>query len=96
MDCYQLTKRKARKDHRCCECGGMIKAGETYNSHSGVWDGEPARYKVCPECDELRDEIERLADLNHDEGVCFGDLSSWCEGYHAEKFNEIQKMRGVA
>lgn len=62
MDCempkaYSKATPKARTDHKCCECGGRIAAGERYNRHSGVWDS-PATYKVCLDCDELRADMD--------------------------------------
>lgn len=44
---------KARKDHKCCECSGTIKAGETYTRYSGIWDGERASYKTCADCEDM-------------------------------------------
>lgn len=51
---YQCDRPKARKEHRCCECRGVIQVGEIYNKHHGIWGGEAADYKVCNECEELR------------------------------------------
>ena len=45
---------KARKQHKCCECGRFIQPGETYQRLSGIWDHEPARFKTCAECRDLR------------------------------------------
>lgn len=53
--CSSTTIRKARKDHRCVECRETIKAGDRYEFVSGVWDGEPAAYKTCLSCVEIRD-----------------------------------------
>lgn len=51
---YDHITRKARKDHRCCECRGLITKGETYEYHSGVWDGRPDSFKICSDCNVLR------------------------------------------
>jgi hypothetical protein len=63
---------KARKAHRCCECHGAILPGEMYHHHHGVWDGEPSDYKVCMDCEALRDECDR--DVEYDECTPFGGL----------------------
>ena len=51
---YNVETRKARKAHKCSECRGAIAAGETYEHVRGVWDGDPATYKTCQDCAELR------------------------------------------
>lgn len=52
--CMRTVKRKARKDHACCECRRTIKAGTVYEFVSGIWDGEPSSYKTCARCVVLR------------------------------------------
>lgn len=69
---YMMRVRRARKEHRCCECGGKILSGETYNYHSGVWDGQGRSFKVCPECDLLRNELNK--DRDFEDTVVFGGL----------------------
>ena len=54
---YDCEKRKARKDHVCYECGGVIKKGEQYNYHHGIWNGEPGDFKICVDCDVLREQV---------------------------------------
>lgn len=49
----------ARKDHRCCECRGIIRKGEQYQLVSGIWDGAPGRFKTCSDCESLRDEYNK-------------------------------------
>lgn len=72
--CYGCEHRKARKSHVCCECDGVIQRDETYHYHSGVWDGVGASFKVCEECEELRDVIDSRCTYV-DELVPFGELS---------------------
>jgi len=45
---------KARKQHKCCECGSAIQPGTQYQRISGIWDGEPSRFKTCADCVERR------------------------------------------
>lgn len=42
--------RRARKSHRCCECGSDIKPGEQYEAYSGKWDGYVTSYSTCERC----------------------------------------------
>ena len=48
-------RRRARKAHRCCECGREIASGDLYEYISGIWDGQPASYKTCVACADVRD-----------------------------------------
>ena len=50
---YRLSRPRAKREHKCCECGGTIRAGETYRSFWGVWDGEAKTYKTCADCEDL-------------------------------------------
>jgi hypothetical protein len=59
MEGYGMEVRKARKQHKCCECRGTINAGEQYHYHHGVADGRGVGYKVCPDCQAMRVEIEK-------------------------------------
>jgi hypothetical protein len=52
--CWTDSHPTARIRHRCCECGGVIEPGEKYHIFSGVWDGEPSRYKTCSDCQSIR------------------------------------------
>jgi hypothetical protein len=43
--------RKARKPHKCSECGRIIAKGEEYREHSGLWrDGGWSTYRWCGHC----------------------------------------------
>lgn len=92
-DFYMLTKRKAKKSHKCCECRGIINKGETYNYHFGIWDGECCSFKVCNDCENLRKEVIIDCLLLEDEHPAFTCLGDDLEGYHLEKFNEIKEKR---
>jgi len=50
MDCeiaefYNEELVEARKEHKCCETGRVIKKGESYWRCTGKWDGEIQTYK---------------------------------------------------
>lgn len=61
------NRRKAIKDHRCYECGRLIKKGELYQAESGKWEGEVITYKTCNLCMSLRDFVQA-----HIPCVCWG------------------------
>lgn len=72
---YLHRMSRARKEHKCCECRGIISVGELYHVHSGIWDGTPERYKVCEDCERLRDSIN--AGLAIDERAWFTGLAEF-------------------
>ena len=51
---YSSEIRKARKQHKCCECGGAILPGQSYEHVAGRWDGHMGTYKTCSLCVEIR------------------------------------------
>jgi hypothetical protein len=46
---------KARKEHKCCECRGVIVKGRTYERAAGKTCGEMWSYATCAACAEIRD-----------------------------------------
>jgi hypothetical protein len=47
--------RKAKRLHKCCECGRQITRGEHYNYESGVSDDRDFEvYKTCRHCLQAR------------------------------------------
>ena len=96
-DCYGVKVRKARKPHKCYECGGVIEKGEQYNYHHGVWDHEAASYKVCTDCDGLREDCDATAEYDGDR-TAFGNLCDSAQGMGGEyflRYVEIQRKRGA-
>ena len=45
----------ARTLHKCCECGRIIKRGETYRTESALYEGSVTTYKTCCDCNSIRD-----------------------------------------
>ena len=54
---YRKNEHKARKAHRCYECGGPIRPGERYEHVFAIWDGDPSNCKTCCRCLDLRQYI---------------------------------------
>jgi len=84
---YNMKVVKARKQHKCCECEGIIETGEYYNIHSGLWVGEWSTYKVCLDCEGIRTEADK--DCPMYEGTPFEGLSETVSGF--ENGSEIIK-----
>lgn len=55
---YHRATHKARKVHRCMECGKAIQAGESYEKVRAKWDGTVDTLKTCCRCVALREHIE--------------------------------------
>ena len=52
---YHQETRKAKKEHKCSECGRAIAAGERYQHVRGKWDGDVCTFRTCPRCLALKD-----------------------------------------
>lgn len=52
---FRSRMRRARKEHRCCECRRLIYKGDLYEYASGIWDSEPNQYKTCSRCVKARE-----------------------------------------
>lgn len=52
---YSMEYPRARKQHRCGECGKTIEIGERYQRFSGKFDGDMFWEKTCENCAEIRD-----------------------------------------
>jgi len=64
MQAYRHIERTARKTHKCYECDGIIKEGEQYHYHSGVFDGSRCSYHLCNQCETLHNAYD----------IAFGEL----------------------
>jgi len=51
---YQDGVRAARRPHTCCECEGIIAAGQRYHYARGKWDGDFRAYATCLACHDIR------------------------------------------
>ena len=89
---YECDERKARKDHKCCECRGIISKGEIYNYHHGIWDGQAESFKVCSDCESLRGDIDVDA-KEEDERTAFTDL--YCNVFERGELTLIQRYMDI-
>ena len=86
----------ARKEHKCYECGDIIKPKEQYENCSGKWDGEMKSFKTCLVCKEIRDAFfcswtYGEVFLNLEEEICEtdGNLSQECINSLSEPAKKI-------
>lgn len=91
--CSTVVIRKARKEHKCCECRKVISKGDKYEYLSGVWD-EPQSYKTCISCADMRTlATKESARFNYAEEWYpeLGNLQEWIREYEqgtGETFKE--------
>lgn len=57
--------RKARKPHRCVECGKAIQPGERYQYYTAKWEGDVTTSKMCLWCSALADGFNEIKDDPH-------------------------------
>lgn len=50
---HESKRQKARKQHKCCECGGIVVPGEVYDYAVGKWEGDLLTFKTCERCTDL-------------------------------------------
>jgi hypothetical protein len=65
---FEVDVVKARKVHKCCECGLEIAIGSKYVRESGKWEGEFASFKTCCLCAEIRQAFTCYG------AICYGEL----------------------
>jgi hypothetical protein len=56
----RTSKHRARKEHKCCACRGVISRGELYSYSFTVFDGEASELRRCARCDVIYDHLYEL------------------------------------
>lgn len=51
---------RARKEHRCDQCGRTIQVGEVYRRQGGVWDGRMSTSICCLQCEAFAEALYKL------------------------------------
>ena len=67
METLSDSKPKARKDHKCNFCHGVIRKGTLYHSQTNVYDGSIYTWKTHSHCGEIASKLKMYDDC--DEGV---------------------------
>ena len=81
---YRPNIQRARKAHTCYECCGPIASGDSHEYVFGVWTGDPASFRTCRSCLELREWVTEAADCQ----PCHGELVENAE-------EELRNMSGL-
>ncbi len=58
-DVWEERQVRARKRHRCHECGGHIEAGTNYRRIDSLYEGTWAHHRVCEPCWEVWERFSR-------------------------------------
>jgi hypothetical protein len=93
--CMFQKIRKARIDHKCCECFCVIHKGKNYLYTSGVWGGAGQSFKQCVDCHEIMMAAVSISE-SEDERPCFGMLVDWFFGYMCSSFKGEEFLNVMA
>lgn len=72
-DVYRDAYPRAKKAHRCRECGRTIEPGQVHLKNVQLFEGYWNTTRICMECEEVRKAIARV----EEEHGCHGD-SAYC------------------
>lgn len=93
-EAFNSVTRKARKNHKCCECGCTIETGEKYKYSSGIWNGEPDSFKQCLNCNEIM--LLASKNMSDYDPPGFRDLREWFYGFMCISFQGKIFLNGMA
>lgn len=97
-DIYSCYTPVSKKEHKCCECRGVIFKGEKYYRHQGLWGGEFATYKRCIDCEKIVDEINSHRKDWEDRvlfELLYEDIQQQKSIDYLKKYVETKKKRGA-
>ena len=104
---YSESDQKARREHKCGECGITIKRGEVYSRAAGKTDGEMWHAKTCALCDEIRKHFycdggwlftqlwEDIREQLFDEDFRFECMSGLSVGAREKMLHEWREWKGL-
>lgn len=74
MSFHNTRCQQARKQHRCCECGGIIPINEHYDVLVGVYEGDFYHEKQCADCSPVYERLNYESWKKNREGITFGTM----------------------
>jgi hypothetical protein len=89
---FGQEQRKARKEHKCCECGAIVKPGEHYTYSHGVWDGSGQSFKQCLDCAEVSSAAAAFVD-DPEDGPAFTGLRNGSWVIHVESLTVTSLLK---
>lgn len=76
---FRQRLQRARKPHKCCECGYEIAPGESYEVAAGMTEGYFWSAATCERCADLRDSFEGLGFCVSFGGGLFDNYADWLD-----------------
>lgn len=97
-EAFCTKQRRARKEHKCCECYTKINKGDLYQYSSGIWSGEPSSYKQCSDCHTVCNALMCHSEYETDspDGLNFGYLKEFFYGYICTGFKGQEALNSFA
>jgi len=92
---YTETIRRAKKEHRCCECTKTIKPGMRYEYIWGIWEGESSDFKTCLPCVRWR-KAHHLAEKSLGNDQCYAPYGGLSETIRECKDDDWERKYGPA
>lgn len=92
---FNAKTRKARIEHKCCECGVVIAKGDSYRYSQGLWDGRFSSFKQCLNCHEIMEAAAKTA-YSEDESPGFTGLLDWFQNSQCRGFTGTEWLNGMA
>ncbi len=78
-DIYDKKLLKTRVNHKCIECGDLVKAGDRMWRVKSLFDGHFHRHYTCLDCEAIR---EHICKLDPETDLCHGELIEYLQyGY---------------
>ena len=90
METFDYGTRKARKQHKCDYCNGLINKGEEYNYSVHKMD-DVYTWKAHKHCDELTKLLEM--DFDREEGLSKDDFYEYVNDYFHSEFSLEDKAK---
>lgn len=94
MQILKETKPKAKKQHICMFCNGIIEVGEKYNRQTIVADGDLYDFIYHSHCGELATMLDMYDDC-YDEGINDNDFENYLQDYVYDKHKGEKEWEDV-
>lgn len=92
---YGQRKVKARKQHRCDECGKPILPGKLYEAIAGKWEGEFSSFKLHLGCDQALYEWSKITSDCASLGMTRHDIDECYTQEEQKQDPEIRRIRSL-
>ena len=78
---FHQSLRKAKKAHKCYECGNAISPGEEYERVSGLYEGSWDHFHTCSRCLDLHESLKLFSCYPYAHFRIIGNLLDTAEDY---------------